>query len=237
MEILVVDDAVEYQKVVREVLGGQYGITSALTLAEAESQLSKKNFDLLLLDVSLPDGNGFDFFAKLQMQDETKNLATIFVTASGETSSEVMGFSLGASDYIIKPVDPLRLRSRVESHLRQIQGRKQKSLVLHKGNIKLNLAQQNAIIVTNSAETRLDLTPMEFKLLFYLLRHEEVVLSRENLLRSVWNSVAGAFDRTVDMHVSKLRKKIGKSCYSIQAVHGAGYRMSRVDIDNRMSHF
>lgn len=228
-KVLVVDDDTEQQQVVRKVLDSVCRVTPAFTLAEAESELSKNHFDLVLLDVNLPDGDGFSFCAKMRTMEHTAQIPVIFVTARSETPNETMGFSLGAEDYVVKPVEPLRLKARIEARLKLLRERKQRELTLIKGNIKLSVSLQRAVIVLEGRETNVNLTPVEFKLLFHLLRYEDQVFTRDQLLNAVWNDAAEVFDRTVDMHISKLRKKIALSDFQIKAVHGTGYRLSKLD--------
>ncbi len=225
--ILVIDDAEDHQLVVRKVLERTCQVVAAYTLAEADLQLAKNSFDLILLDVQLPDGDGFSYFAKLRSQEHTLEIPVVFVTSKGETPNEAMGFSLGAEDYVVKPVEPLRLKARVEARLRSLRERLMKETQLCKGNLKLSLGSQQATLVHEGREQHLDLTPVEFKLLFHLLRFEDNVFTREQLLTAVWRDASEVFDRTVDMHVSKLRKKIATSDFQIKAVHGTGYRLSR----------
>ncbi|MGE3260325.1 MAG: response regulator transcription factor [Bacteriovoracia bacterium] len=229
-KVLIVDDEDDHQKVVRKVLDRSCRVVQALTLADADRELLKQNFDLILLDVTLPDGDGFSFYAKLRTQEHTADTPVMFVTSRSDTPNEVMGFSLGAEDYIAKPIDPPRLKARVESRLKLISERRQKEMTLCKGNLKLSVSLQKVSVVNEGQEIPIDLTPVEFKLLFHLLRHEDQVFSREQLLIAVWDNASEVFDRTVDMHVSKLRKKINLSDFQIKAVHGLGYRLSKAPI-------
>jgi DNA-binding response OmpR family regulator len=225
--ILVVDDAEDHQQVVRKVLDRLCRVVPAFTLAEAERELAKNPFDLILLDVTLPDGDGFSFFAKLRTQEHTSGIPVIFVTSKTDTPNEAMGFSLGAEDYVVKPVDPARLRARIEARLRMIQSRQERELQLCKGDIKLSVSLQRAAIIQEGREVPISLTPVEFKLLFHLLRYDDKIFTREQLLTAIWDDASEVFERTVDMHVSKLRKKIAPSFYEIKAVHGMGYRLSK----------
>lgn len=225
--ILVVDDAVDHQLLVRKSLEKICRIVPAHSLAEADQELAKNSFSLILLDVVLPDGDGFNFFAKLKTQEHTSEIPVIFITSKSETPNEAMGFSLGAEDYITKPVDPLRLRSRIEARLKLLASRRQNEMTICKGDLKLSISLQRLAILREGRELPVNLTPIEFKLLFFLLRHEDHVLSREQLLTAIWDNAAEVFDRTIDMHISKLRKKIAMSEFQIKAVHGMGYRMSK----------
>jgi DNA-binding response OmpR family regulator len=225
--ILVVDDAADHQLLVRKSLEKIGRIVPAHSLEDADRELSKNSFSLILLDVVLPDGDGFTYFAKLKTQEHTTDIPVIFVTAKSEIPNEAMGFSLGAEDFITKPVDPLRLRSRIEARLKLLAGRRQSEMTICKGDLKLSISLQRLAILREGRELPVNLTPIEFKLLFFLLRHEDHVLSREQLLTAIWDNAAEVFDRTIDMHISKLRKKIALSVFQIKAVHGMGYRMSK----------
>jgi two-component system OmpR family response regulator len=225
--ILVVDDSVDYQEMVKKTFDRTQTIVPAYNLAEAEKALDVSDFDLILLDVHLPDGDGFSFYAKLRTMPHTMDTPVIFVTTNDSAAGEVMGFSLGAEDYVVKPVDPVRLRSRVEARLRSLEDKQEKELTLHKGDLRVSVSLQKVAIVKDGRETQITLTPVEFKLLFHFLRHEGFVFSRVQLLNAVWGNASDVFERTVDMHISKLRRKINESSYRIQAVHGSGYRLSK----------
>ena len=228
-KILVVDDAEDHHLVTHRVLAKTCRVVSAYTLAEADKELLKSSFDLILLDVYLPDGEGFGYFSKLRNQDHTVDIPVIFITGKDDIPAEAMGFSLGAEDYIIKPVDPMRLKTRVEARLKMIRERVNRESVIHKGNIKLSVSSQKVSLVYGGREHVVSLTPVEFKLLYHLLRNEERVFTREQLLVAAWDHAAEVYDRTVDMHISKLRKKISQSEFTIKAVHGTGYRLIRKD--------
>lgn len=222
--ILSIDDAPDHQLIMGRLFVRDYAVTTAFTLEEADRELGRGSFDLILLDVNLPDGDGFSYFAKLRSQDHTRDIPVIFVTMAGETPKEVMGLTLGAEDYIIKPIDPTRMRARVDARLKNLKQKRDGEMILHRGNLKLSVSLQRVALVQEGKERPISVTPVEFKLLFHFLRHEERVFSREQLLSAVWGNASEVFDRTVDMHVSNLRKKIVGSDYKIQAVHGTGYR-------------
>lgn len=226
-KILVIDDDREQQDLLGKIVPAGVAVSRAFSLSEAENELLKSTFDLVLLDVHLPDGDGLQFYAKMKTLPYAKDIPVIFITASTSAPSEIMGFSLGAEDYICKPVDPPRLRARLATHLQRIEQNRVEELLLQRGDIRLNVSLQKATILRDGAEMVIPLTPVEFKLLFYFLRHEEHVLSRERLLNEIWGDASRVFDRTVDMHVSKLRKKIGESNFAISAVQGVGYRLAK----------
>lgn len=227
MNILLVDDAKDDQLIVANSLGKDHAVLIAASLAEARKTLERKSVDLILLDILLPDGNGFDFCSDLQAGQKTKAIPIIFLSVRSEVSDKVMGFQLGAEDYISKPFHVNELRARVESRLKRIGAAKMKDMSLELGSLRLSLSLQRAYSRKEGKEELLDLTPLEFKLLVYLAQHEEHVFSREHLLEVVWGKSLHVADRTVDMHVSNLRKKLVGSSHVIRSVHGVGYQFQR----------
>lgn len=225
-KILIVDDDTEFQKLLVNILGSLHTVISALTLDEARSMITKSNPDLILLDLSLPDGDGMSFFAELQSTDN-RQIPVMIITANTEVNKEIIGFSLGAEDFIMKPIDSARLRARIESRVKQIQSRKNQDVYYNNGSLKLSLSTQQAYLMKENKEAQIELTPIEFKLLFHLLRHEEHIFTREQLINTVWGK-SEMSDRTIDMHVSNLRKKIAESEFKIRPIHGVGYRISRL---------
>jgi len=225
--LLAIDDAIDHQQILSHLFSRQYALTQAFTLSEADNELARNSFDLILLDLQLPDGDGFSYFGKLQSQEHTREIPVVFLTSSGEAPKEIMGLTLGAEDYIVKPIDPARLRARVEAKIRQLGSRRTREMVLQRGNLKLVVSLQRASLIQNGKETPISLTQVEFKLLFHFLRYEDVVFTREQLLMAAWGDASRVYDRTVDMHISNIRKKIADSDYEIQSVHGVGYRFSR----------
>jgi two-component system phosphate regulon response regulator PhoB len=223
--VLLVEDSPSDQKIVLAALGKIHTVVVAPSIADAEREIQGASFDLVLLDVDLPDGNGFRFFSWLQSQDALKEIPVVFLTLKSETPDEVMGFSLGAEDYITKPVDPQKLRARLEARLRRIRTQKHQHAVVQNAGMRLDFTLQRAYVTATGSDELLDLTPLEFKLLAHFMRHEEHVFSRDQLIDALWGANTHVIDRTVDMHISNLRKKIGKSGYGIQSMRGVGYRL------------
>ena len=226
-KILVVDDDDFQLNLVAKLLGDKNEVVTATTLNQADNELLKSNFDLILLDIYMPDGDGLSYYAKLLSQDHTRSLPVVFITGTKDPTHEITGFSLGADDFISKPVNVSTFRARIDARLKQREERKKRDLTLQKGNIRMSLTLQKGFIIREGKQLAINLTPVEFKLLFHFLRFEEQVFSRDQLLSSIWGNAAEVFDRTVDMHVSKLRRKITESDYKIQAVHGSGYRLTK----------
>lgn len=179
--------------------------------------LDQEKFDIVLLDVSLPDGNGFDICKYIK---EKKDTPVIFLTAKDEEKDVVLGFDLGADDYIIKPFRNRELISRIKNILR----RKQNigNYLIH-SNIKIDL---NLGKVYKDDE-EITLTKLEYKILVNLLSNKNRLITREEILNDIWD-IAGNFvnDNTLTVYIKRIREKIGdKEGKIIQTVRGLGYRI------------
>jgi DNA-binding response OmpR family regulator len=226
--ILLIEDSTAAQLIVKETFQQSCLVTVAGSLGEARKQLDSHTFELILLDVQLPDGDGFKFLASLRSQQTFSEIPVLMLTGRNDIQDKVMGFSLGAEDYVVKPFDPLELKARVEARLNRRNKNQTDVEVFRKGSLLFSIAMQKLTIVTDR-ETPVDLTPIEFKLLLYFARHEEHVLSRDRLIEAVWGNRVHIVDRTIDTHVSNLRKKIQGCEFRIKAVHGIGYTFKRGD--------
>ncbi|MBC7691690.1 MAG: response regulator transcription factor [Methylotenera sp.] len=234
--ILLVEDSVEFQLLVKKSLGPMFDISNAGGISDATDQLSRNDFDLILLDVTLPDGNGFQFCSLLKTMERTSDVPVIMLTGKDASSDKVMGFSLGADDYIVKPFDPFELKARVEARLSHFKRQKEKTQILTRGLLQLNFTDQKAFVL-NTAKTAdriparaekkdLNLTPIEFKLLSCFMRHENVVLTRLQLLEAVLGDQVHVLERTIDKHICSLREKLSPDSNYIRTVFRTGYRFS-----------
>lgn len=223
-KILLSDDCFETHLLVQRALGSQYSIVWAKSAAETKSFLKQYHFDLLILDVALPDGDGFKLCAQARSEDETRRVPIVFLTGQTNIDSKVTGFSLGADDYIQKPFDPLELNVRIKARLNRVQMTIDGDSYLLKGLLKLDLFRRQVYLTEPSGNNEIDLKPTDYKLLFHLMRNEDRVLSREQLLNAVWGDCASVTDRTVDKHICSLRQKLGACGRYIQTVPSFGYR-------------
>jgi len=153
--IILIDDSKDTYALVKAVLGEKFQLTWSASLTEADISLRSKTFDLILLDVLLPDGDGFNYCAKLQSNDQTSSIPVIFVTGKTGVSNLVTGLALGADDYIEKPFDPLELRARVEVKLQKMDRKRESESVINRGDLRISLESQTVQVVTDAAETKL----------------------------------------------------------------------------------
>ncbi len=219
--ILVIDDDTVLAAMLAEFLGGRgLTITVAGTIAEGESFLRSGKYDALILDAMLPDGDGFDLCQRLRKKSM---LPILMLTARGEEVDRIIGLELGADDYLPKPFNPRELLARLRALLRRSQmGTKPAGEVLYFGRLEID---------KGALEARLDgepaiLTAHQFALLWALASHAGRVLSRETLLELARGDALDNFDRSIDVHISRIRAAIEddpKDPRRIITVRGAGY--------------
>ena len=173
--------------------------------------------DLVLLDIMLPDENGYDILKKLRNNPATKRLPIIMVTAKTTEMDMIRGLDEGADDYIKKPFSIMELITRVKALLRRTETSEPKLLQL--GNLMID-HERHLVFVDDK---QLELTFKEYELLRYLMTNPSVVLSREAIMRQVWGVEFEGESRTVDMHIKKLRQKLGEAGSRIRTVRNVGY--------------
>ena len=193
-----------------------YMVDNAKTVKEALALFRKNTYDLLLLDVTLPDGTGFDVCKAVR---NSSTVPIIFLTASDQEISIVRGLDMGADDYLTKPFSVLELISRVRAILRRCTV-EEKPETVELGGIVLDDSKH---IVTSNGE-QCSLTYKEYELLKYLLNNKGMALTRENIIINVWGYDFEGESRTVDMHITTLRQKLGECGNLIKTVRNVGYK-------------
>ncbi len=226
-KLLVVEDSPEFQLLTARALSTRFSISFAANAATAIQRCKQTAFDAILLDITLPDADGFHVCAEIRSMPGYESIPLLFLTGRREVSDKVLGFSLGADDYILKPFDPKELVARLDARIRRVKGLQEVDTMLTINNLSLNLSRQSAAIVDAGVTEKLNLTPLEFRLLLFLAKSEGRVLSRFQLLEAVWNLKEDISDRTVDRHVSSLRKKLTRFGGKLSAVYSSGYVLSR----------
>jgi two-component system response regulator ResD len=230
-KIVVVDDEPNIVEVIRLYLEhAGYEPIIVYRGKEVLQTLKQHQPDLVLLDVMLPDYSGFELCSRIRSElGVLAQTPIIFLTAKGESIDKLRAFNLGVDDYIVKPFDPNELIARVKAVLRRTQlqaaanagsPEQERDKLLRIGTLMIDPGQYK---VTVSGE-RMDLTPKEIELLYFLASNPGRVYSREDLLGYVWNFDFSGGTRTVDAHVKNLRKKLGASAdWAIQTLWGIGY--------------
>ena len=188
----------------------------------AVKRLGETRPDAIILDVMLPGMDGYDVLKKLQ---DKGGIGVIMLTAKEDIVNKVLGLELGADDYMTKPFDMRELLARLKSLLRRMQaaGERKEPDEIQLGGVKLHIAKRSIV----AGGHKLELTPKEFDLMALLVSHPDRVYAREQLLDQVWGMDYFGGTRTVDIHVQRLRKKLGPEHGDIiQTVHGIGYKAS-----------
>ena len=219
-KILLVEDDGQIASYLGELLRAEgFDTQIAGSKKEASECLLVQAFDLVLLDVSLPDGNGFSICAEIKKEYE---IPVIFLTASGDEYSVVAGLDMGADDYIAKPFRPRELISRIRSVLRRC---KKEQRILSCGDLKVNVSSATV----TKGEKELFLSALEYRLLLLLLQNKGQILTRNQLLEEIWDA-SGEYvnDNTLSVYMKRLREKIEENPQSPRLLHtirGIGYRM------------
>jgi DNA-binding response OmpR family regulator len=156
--------------------------------------------------------------------DGKEDIPIVMLTQRKELKDKLNAFEAGADDYISKPFEPLELLARVNARLRGTNPKN--SNLLEREDLKLDLTNQHLTLIKEEGEEEISLTPIEFKILYQLAREEGVVRSRADLLETVWGKNQNVIDRTVDQHVSKLRKKLEGSRMTVKSLHKKGYLLA-----------
>lgn len=218
LKILVVDDEARMRKLVRDFLvRNQFEVIEAGDGEEAlDIFYEQKDIALIILDVMMPKINGFDVCREIR---ETSDVPIIMLTAKGDESDELMGFDIGADEYISKPFSPKILVARVEAILRRTTDQSDDK-ILDKGGICVD---QTAHAVTIDGKP-VELSYKEFELLTYFMENAGIALSREKILNQVWDYDYYGDARTIDTHVKKLRSKLGDKGAYIKTIWGMGYK-------------
>lgn len=219
-KILLVEDDGQIASYLGELLRAEgFDTQIAGSKKEAGECLLVQAFDLVLLDVSLPDGNGFSICAEIKREYE---IPVIFLTASGDEYSVVAGLDMGADDYIAKPFRPRELISRIRSVLRRC---KKEQRILSCGDLRVNVSSATV----TKGEKELFLSALEYRLLLLLLQNKGQILTRNQLLEEIWDA-SGEYvnDNTLSVYMKRLREKIEENPQSPRLLHtirGIGYRM------------
>lgn len=222
--ILVVEDEAPIREMVCFVLEQNgYQAVEAEDFDSAIAQLVEPYPELILLDWMLPGGSGIQFIKHLKREALTREIPVMMLTARGEEEDRVRGLEVGADDYITKPFSPKELVARIKAVMRRISPMAVEEVIDMQG---LSLDPSSHRVMAN--EQALDMGPTEFKLLHFFMTHSERVYSREQLLNNVWGTNVYVEDRTVDVHIRRLRKALETSGHDrmIQTVRGTGYRFS-----------
>lgn len=218
-KILIIEDEQAIQRMIEYDLSQlNYDVNSALDGFEGYKKASTKNYDVILLDLMLPNMDGMEICKKLR--EEGNEAYIIMLTALDDEYNVIKGFDVGADDYIKKPFSPRELLARIKAGLRRQGLLKNDDVILYQD---LKIIQSSYEVYKD--DTKIDVTLKEFELLVYLFKNKGKALSRDQLLTNLWGFSYDGDSRVVDVHIFKLREKIDPKADFIKTVRGIGYRL------------
>ena len=226
MHILLIDDDVELCSLLGEFLKREgFTVDCEHDGARGLERASQAGIDLVVLDVMLPSLDGFEILRRLR---QTSKVPVVMLTARGEDVDRIIGLEIGADDYLPKPFNPRELAARIRAILRRYEARPPAAATrLEVNGVTVDPASREVY----SNGKRVDLTTFEFDILELLMRSAGRVLSRDALMESFYNRKATPFDRSIDMHISHLRKKLDRGESIIKTIRGVGYQFARTPED------
>ena len=228
-KVLVIEDEPDIRKTLEYNLSREgYTVEGCGSIEEANTFLENPSYSIILLDLMLPDGSGLDLCKQIKSNPETNETPILILTAKDDEVDKVVGFELGADDYVTKPFGVRELILRVKAILKRNTKTSNPSNQTHEinrnfGSLKMNVESHEVFI--NDEE--IILTALEFKLLRQLVERRGRVQTRDQLLTDVWGYSSDITTRTVDTHIKRLREKLGSMGKYVQTIRGVGYKFSR----------
>ncbi|MBE6595271.1 MAG: response regulator transcription factor [Ruminococcaceae bacterium] len=226
--ILVVDDEIRIRSMIRKYAEFEgHTVTEAGDGMEAVRLVRNGDFDIIILDIMMPELDGFSACREIR---KSKNIPIIMLSARGEEYDKINGFELGVDDYVVKPFSPRELMLRVEAVMKRTKrpeatAQSENQIVeFDGGGLRVDLTARIVYV----AGKRVDMSPKEYDLLFYMLRNRNVALDRERLIRDVWGYDFFGDARTLDTHIKLLRRSLGKYSEYIVTLRGVGYRFEEL---------
>lgn len=227
-QILIVDDEQPIRDMLRMTLErAEFTVNEAASATEARIEIAENRPDLVLLDWMMPGVSGIELARELRADKLTRDLPIIMLTARVEEDDRVRGLNLGCDDYITKPFSSSEMVARVRAVLRRsLPGGEEESLQID--GLRIDAAGQRVLAVEGEEEREIKLGPTEYRLLYFFVCHPERVYTREQVLDRVWGQGVYVEERTVDVHIRRLRKALAPYGYDayVQTVRGTGYRFS-----------
>lgn len=223
-KLLVVDDEDKIREVIKEYAEfSGYEVTEAADGMSAIGLCKLNDYDLIIMDVMMPKLDGFSSVKEIK---KIKDIPVIMLSARGEEYDKLFGFELGIDDYVVKPFSPKELMARVNAVLQRKSGSENnRAQVMKFDGLEVNFAART---ITVDGE-RVNLTPKEYDLLFYLIQNKNIALSRDKLLSDIWGYDFFGDDRTIDTHIKNLRNNLGPYRNFIVTLRGVGYKFEYDD--------
>lgn len=220
-KILVIDDEIMLLSLLERSLSTDFEVKTASSGRDAARQCEEMKFDLIIMDVNMPEADGFQTLSSIRNLDHYRNIPVLFLSGRNELDSKLLAFELGARDYIQKPIHTKELKARIRVHLEKAkQG--EASVIIDGPHLQFHVEENRVLLKESNAF--IDLTKIECGILRILMENPEKVISREKILETVWGQQLNVLSRTVDAHIKKIRRKLNEAADVIESIHGVGYR-------------
>jgi DNA-binding response OmpR family regulator len=224
-KLLLIDDSEEIHVIVKKTLSDLCEITSAYTLSDARQKFESKQYEIVIIDLIMGEQNGMDLLKEFKENPSVNSMTRFFImTAKDSSVDEARGHNYGVDEYLKKPMDREVLKAIIRKNLKVL--KEDSPEVIEVDPFFILPDNHQAFIILNGAKEELQLTVKEFKLLVKLISHPEKTFSREDLFAQVWDNDSNSTFRTIDMHVSSLRKKLKNHGAMIKTIHQVGYKFS-----------
>ena len=224
-KILIIEDEPDIRKTLEYNISREgYKVVCASSLSKGKEHINSSDFSLILLDLMLPDGSGLDLCREIKSDKDKSSTPIIILTAKDDEVDKVVGFELGADDYVTKPFSVRELILRIKAVLKRGAEKKETLEVQRQFGELIMDIDSHEVFVNNE---QIILTALEFRLLRQLVDRRGRVQSRDQLLSDVWGYSSEVTTRTVDTHIKRLREKLGTMGKYVQTIRGVGYKFSR----------
>ncbi len=220
--LLVVDDEIRIRELIKEYAEfNGFEVVQAEDGMDAVEKVREQDFDIIIMDIMMPRLDGYSACKEIK---KIKEIPVIMLSARGEEYDKLFGFEIGVDDYVVKPFSPKELMARVRAVMNRVNGAKKTEDIVTYETLVINFTARE---VTIDGE-KVQMTPKEYDLLFYLVRNMNIALSREKLLEEVWGFDFYGDDRTVDTHIKMLRNSLGRYRNLIVTLRGMGYKFEKI---------
>lgn len=220
-KILVIEDNKDYQFLIQTSLGKEYRVIVADNGNLGVDLAKEQRPDLILLDISLGEVDGFEVCHRLRAQKDTQKIPVIFLSSRSDTNAKKMGFDSGADDYVQKPFEAEELIARIKTRIKQSRASRENLPSFEFQGLKVDFVGHRVFL----SDKEVGFSALEFKLLSFFIRHPDRVLARDKILSSVWGETFVS-DCVVDSHIRTIRKKLGPFKGHIESIYGEGYRFN-----------
>ncbi len=224
--LLLIDNNNEIKEVIKKLFLHTANVASFSNLKLSKDFLNLHETKIIIIDIDFHEEDIYNWIGNLKSDEKFFNIPIIILSAQYRIQDMVLAFQMGAEDYLIKPFNPIELKIRVESKIKNNSRSKEALPLTIIENLTINSIERVVTLTKDNTSKNVELTATEFRILNYFANNKEHVIEREQLISAIWNYGCHISDRTIDSHISRIRKKINESNYSIFAVQKVGYKFT-----------